>query len=340
MTIPSLFVLISLLFSNVAWSECDPVDFRSQLGPARDQGDSDLCFAYSAADLITQRTGELVSALDLATSYFLENVDGLGQPQASAEIQDYFEKNKSQVRQFVTDERNRAEIVGPLARMGKINDGEEDGVVLMSNVKGLCRESDFPSEGGFNSKDEKWLQSMAQKVEEHPEICKNWQLNTGVQTKLNTPVADCVNAMWLDRINKRCARNIPLKPLLPVTFREAADLPSFVKSLSDSKYDSQSAWQGLIDKMNSILDSGRITAISYNGDYLWDRTQTLEDHSSTVVARKKINNQCYYLVRDSFGANCDSIHKDLKGRCEKGHVWLSEDELTKKTQIYSIMWLN
>jgi len=41
------------------------------------QGDSAICYAYAAADMISQRIGLAVSALDVATTFYFTDPSGL-----------------------------------------------------------------------------------------------------------------------------------------------------------------------------------------------------------------------------------------------------------------------
>ena len=65
-----LILMLMGLGSGMALADCSDVQVdAARLGAIRNQGVSGLCFAYQAADLISYKFGQRVSALDLAIHY-------------------------------------------------------------------------------------------------------------------------------------------------------------------------------------------------------------------------------------------------------------------------------
>ncbi len=337
----AISVVTLLASTSVSFADsCTPVDYRSQLGPNRDQGSTGWCFAYSTADLITQRSGHVISALDIGTSYYIENVSDLA-TRAPAAVKDYY--NANAVPALMIGDRNDASIAGAQPVINKVSGGQEDGAILMANVKGLCAEADLPSDGGFSGADAKTLKSLTALATKTPSSCKNYPLSPGGVSHLDTPVADCVNEQWLIATNSRCRRISYSQPLLPDTLRVAIDLPTYRSLVAAGKINAATARAQLMAKLNATLSAGKIASIGYNGNLMWGlNVKSINgDHASPVVARRSVRGVCQYLVRDSFGTSCSIYGSKFSGpdRCESGNIWLTEDELAGTSQLYSVISL-
>ncbi len=68
-----------------------------------------------------------------------------------------------------------------------------------------------------------------------------------------------------------------------------------------------------------------------------DYPHEFADRSSMVLARKKINGACHYLVQDNTGEWCSRLRPAIAKRCDASRVWLTEPELNKT--IYSVIHL-
>jgi hypothetical protein len=53
-------------------------------------------------------------------------------------------------------------------------------------------------------------------------------------------------------------------------------------------------------------------------------------HSSLIIGRKKVNNSCYYLIRNSWGTDCDQYHSS-GWECDKGDIYVEESALFRNT---------
>ena len=86
-----------------------------------------------------------------------------------------------------------------------------------------------------------------------------------------------------------------------------------------------------MDTMNQQLDASNIVGISYLFSFMknsYDYNFSSR-HASTVVGRNynEKTGDCEYLVRNSWGANCDSY--DSKFVCHDGHVLVPEYALER-----------
>ena len=82
--------------------------------------------------------------------------------------------------------------------------------------------------------------------------------------------------------------------------------------------------------MNKQLDQKRIVGIDYDSRLLTDSSNSSvslsELHTSAIVGRRwsENQNQCQYLVRDSYGKQCNY---DSNYECLGGMVWIDEAKI-------------
>jgi hypothetical protein len=90
----------------------------------------------------------------------------------------------------------------------------------------------------------------------------------------------------------------------------------------------------LYDYIDSLLDEDEILGISYNTEMAGDNPEDAGDHASTIVGRQwnESSKQCEYIIRNSWGPNCDSYPAGM--RCEGGYFWVTKDDL--KQHVFSI----
>ena len=85
----------------------------------------------------------------------------------------------------------------------------------------------------------------------------------------------------------------------------------------------------VLRKVDEQLDKGSIAGIIYTGTILTDkyRFEVTSLHASTVVARRfnETTKDCEYLIRNSWGDGCADY--DVSLQCDHGHVWMPERNL-------------
>jgi hypothetical protein len=56
-------------------------------------------------------------------------------------------------------------------------------------------------------------------------------------------------------------------------------------------------------------------------------------HAALVIGRREVNGKCQFLLRNSWGPECDHYPPKLQSNCEpgKGNIWIDTDTLTKNT---------
>jgi hypothetical protein len=373
-SIKTLLVLLFLCPSSLALAadseeSCSSVDFRSQLPPVRNQRDSSLCFAYTSADLMSQRMGKSVSAAYVAANYALANSSRLAEsraPELRSHLESYDWRQRVDTARLSSsfydrdgeclegDEQDRVGILG-------IDGGEEDVAVLLANVDGVCLENDFPSTGpmGFSKRDlaaasrrpdaqaRRYLQDArcGLKPAAQPLFSQNFMGDffSTIEARQSAWISDTLQGRWLRR---RCQAIRPEQPFIP----EIEMLPTNrVNEISKGKMGLEPAERNrLFASLDGALKSGKIAAIGYNSSIIEKPEGPSTEcnkhsaHSSVIVARRfdRRRGVCEYLIRNSWGAKCDGYRRDASVYCDRrdpGNIWISSEELAKT--LFSVVQL-
>jgi hypothetical protein len=208
---------------NVA---CSTIASPKMIEMPHSEGDFAVCFAYGSADMIAQRIGVAVSPVDLATGYFLADVDHqlrYGRP-AQRDPAGAISIAESRRGVDVTAESNPRRT----PYMDRLEGGEERFAAQIANVRGLCRESDLPSKEGFRHYVGQlfYFRVLALAATE-TKICRKGLF--GVPPELRDDMADAVNIAWLNYVETRCRRFKSPVPLKPVTYSIVYDLEALLR---------------------------------------------------------------------------------------------------------------
>ena len=222
----------------------------------------------------------------------------------------------------------------------KLEGGEEDVAALLLNIKGVCLEQDLPSNDGYYLYTA-LLEKLRRKARatRNPGICLR---SVGATApKLNDPIADVFNDAWVRYVEERCHRIQSPAPLLPISYRAAVDQREVVERKRAGKGISRQDKAHMFGMIDYALDHRRNPTIGYSFYLLEARApddpDEFADHSSMVLARKKIGGVCHYLVQDNTGEFCTSLLPNIERRCSAGRIWLNERELNKT--LYSVTYL-
>jgi hypothetical protein len=97
----------------------------------------------------------------------------------------------------------------------------------------------------------------------------------------------------------------------------------------------------MLSMVDYALDHGRAPTIGYSWYVLEERDpkdpDVAADHSSAVIARRRVGGRCQYRVQDNTGEYCARMREGIRERCDDGRVWLWEDELRRT--LYSVIYL-
>ena len=274
--------------------KCSPTyDLSASMGPVDDQGPIGWCYAYTVADLISQKLGKKVSAMDLAI-----NSDRINIFNGATRIFGQLPEGG-----FISRALNAANFYGVCAddraHLSKdkkkkfmpedlVRIGEERGL-LLSGKKKVC-DTDIPEM--FPS----LLESQVLQIAE-----KSLQID------------------FLTNLKNQACRKRERKKQFSFT-----ECKSFGASLADTAKHFE-----CIDK---ALASGSALYIGYNSGVLENPNiyQNIDNnHASSIVGRRfnKNTKVCEYLVRNSWGEKCDKYSRNYT--CEKGNIWIPRALLMK-----------
>jgi len=126
----------------------------------------------------------------------------------------------------------------------------------------------------------------------------------------------------------------------------------YIQAVLDHNKKKEAALEKEMKKMNSIPSKDRMSkkiedllsapnpvpvSIAYNARMLYG-DPNMAVHASVIVGqRPDASGKCEFLIRNSYGPNCD---KDYVFPCEKetGSIWVPAEKL--KSQTFSITWIN
>ncbi len=88
----------------------------------------------------------------------------------------------------------------------------------------------------------------------------------------------------------------------------------------------------IIDKQlnnNNPLEFSYDMNILYDPDHHYNKANETYLHSSTIIQRRfnTTTNECEYLVRNSWGRNCEAYEKL---ECDEGHIWVPKSVLASE----------
>ncbi len=304
------------------------------------QGESAICFAYATADMISHRLGRQIAPLDVATKTYFADPERLA---AIPALREHLKAHPNW-RADIAWSRNAAEmsnIGNPklLPYFDKIEGGEEDTAALLYNIGGLCEDRDLPSNDGY-----RYANPTLRRLRYRSRLAPrpmSFRSLAGTVPHLRHPQTDTFNAAWIAHVEARC-RRVPLAvPLLPVSYRVAANQAEFVELRDSGTPPSQEAITRILAMIDYALDHGRVPTIGYSWYLLEDRDpkdpDLHADHASPVIARRKVGGTCQYRIQDNTGEYCARMREGMREACENGRVWIGEEALRRT--LYSVTYL-
>ena len=306
------------------------------------QGDSAICFAYATADMISQRVGVTVSALDVATQYYFADASRLRELPDPA-LRRYLRANP-RVLDEITAARNDTDVSRDgnpkrLPYFDKLEDGQEDAAALLYNVSGLCTDRDLPSFDGY-AQHGRLLAGLRYRASVSPRN-RSYRILSGAVDRLRDPASDAFNAGWLAHVAKVCARRPVPVPLLPISYRIADNQLDFMDRLGRGRPPTKRESDRLLGMIDYALDHGRTPTVGYSWYLLEDRDpkdpDMAADHASTLLGRRKVGGSCQYHLQDNTGEYCARMRPGIAQRCELGRIWVTEEELRRT--LYSVIYL-
>ena len=313
---------------------CRAVDYRARLGPARTMGSNGYCFAYSSSILITQRTGRDVSAIDLATGFYLgvpAQFDRMVSPAVRRELgPDYALKLARETY------RNGVDVDGPLAIFPHLEGGFEASTLAWANARGLCEDRHLPAQDGTDAYAA--LMSRMARAAAHGRGPAGDEVE-GVSARFRGAVNDRFHVAWLRFARARCQSRPSPVDLLPVDFGLAQTSREFRRARREGRVDDADQTR-VLTALDFALDHHRVAAIGFDLNTVQNHAGYVDDdgdHSVAVVGRRAVKAECQYLIRDSAGDACSEFDPAIRPRCAGAHYWLNESELRRS--LYSVTYL-
>lgn len=319
----------------VSSRRCAPIDYRPVLPAAKSQGDTGFCFSYTSADLINQRLGVNVSALDLAMAFYFADAGRLRRTREPA-LREYLTAHP-RFEQEIEAARAREDVAidGQHPFFHHLEGGFEAPALLLANTRGLCDDSKMRSEGGFREHMDvlAFLENRASRG-----VGVVGKDVARLHPRFRDGVADLFHTEWLRYVQVRCGHRPPPIALLPLDFAIAANSADFLRGRTEGRLGDAEQEQ-VLARVDYALDHARVAAIGLDLNTLLKATQDGDDgdHSVTVVGRRPSRAGCEYLVRDSSGYECGDFQSGIGRRCTDRHLWLKESEL--KRSLYSVTYL-
>lgn len=329
-------------FSDIdVQQRCTPKSQEKKLGPTRDQGGTQWCFAYSAADLLTHEMGlgpkKQVSALWTGALYDGTSMSEFDRLYArnwknrGADVPNdiYTEAFKVRQAMAVRNKENKSrlqESTGGFVENSLEIALAQEKICLTSDVAKY--ENDMLDPSATLSVIENQL---AKRKSKKAEECQT-KSNKIAESNRND-LANVAMSLIEDQKNflqSRCSHKMKEKKVYSVKeeFYRKPDDPM------DPEYREEA-----LATINQVLNNNKILAMAYQS-----RVITAKDsgphalHSSTIVGRKVINGKCFYQVRNSWGPSCDGYKKDATVQCEHGGaIFVEENALMEN--IMGIQYL-
>lgn len=296
------FILISAAISSHA-DDCSKIeDLSKDLGPVHSQANTSWCYAFTAADLISQKMqkmgalkpGEVIHPLQVAGDYH-----------DSPAFSTWVEGTSGQA-------------------FNRLND------LKKINAK-LCTNADL---GADTSKDHFLFKNSADKAmpffiaklrSKSTMDCNMKDKNVRAMERLDSEIKALSAASWKNDLGKLCSKEIPQ---LNWNYTTIGDRCKAIKENRDEENMAENG-KKVQATLDYALEHGSMAAISYSTRAI-EKTTSNGLHFSSVVARERSpEGECYYKIRNSWGPGCGG-YKDVKN-CSKGYLWVKRSTLITET---------
>lgn len=279
----------------------------SRLGPVRNQVNSQLCFGSAAADAITFYTGKKVSAFSVAVRYFQKR-KGL----------DYIFFNPAGViaSQVGSDSRYMIGLASSTLRSSldttvcEDDQPADDLTYRDQNLKALWDAYRFYRAYRGPTKPTEALEKVRTQLSNIAPL-----LNSHDFVNKLTPYKPLDYALgdWFDR---QCKIKIPANLKLTVVGSEVGKMSG----------------DQIVAGINQALALGSMAVVHYDPGLLdaFDANfsqSVIGFHISSIVAKSTTSGGNQYLLRNTWGSDCRNYAPAIESRCDRGHIWVTEDEI-------------
>jgi hypothetical protein len=312
---------------------CRSKDISEKLGPIRDQGDSQFCYAFAAADLLTEAASiappNQVSAFQIAAGYINLSKEQLKEAKVSVSVSIL---NAQQNWKY-----NYGDLFSGVTIKDRVRGAPAIAMTQALNSKKLCLEKEVPSQGLPG--DDRFLFRMIDKLTAEPAGTANCPYNSSDLRWTNSSIQGLVDAIYdeqayrVKQYTDRACANPIIPPLLNV-HRKSYVRNHFENGEISKSFDPDDE---IRSDLSTLLCRGRPVAIDFDGCAAWDCAEGVQTaHTATIVGVKVTDDgNTQFKIRDSYGPNCKRLKPELK--CQNGHYWIDSRSLGKV--ITSINWI-
>lgn len=309
---------------------CREVDYTHELGPTRHQGETGWCYAHSAADLVSQHLKVRVSAVDLATTYLLTDLDKVrSTPDFFARTRRWrLEDPQSYVPGRIYSDRG-------LYFLG----GLDQDAILMSNLRGFCADSALPGGPALFTQYMREVRHIWSTPRLRDACLEQSKREIHRIGSMPSPLSQDMARVFQCFVDQKCGQRIqPARPVVADTLEVASDVDEFYDGIKSGRIDPKAAEKLMFDKIDGLLDEGKIISIGWDASDVYDSDGPGADHATTIVARKMIKGVCHYRIRDNYGTQCYDYRPGFKGFCDKatGGTWFARGQIPS---IYGLVWI-
>jgi hypothetical protein len=316
-----LALLVSLLFplsgqtKSSQDNRCSNIDLRNEfMPPIRNQKGVSWCYAHSVADFInySYQIKEPISASDLAINYNRHWV-----PSTMKSINNFF--------YLFGNKRKR----GLLHQTGFVR------IALKRILKrGVCEQSLFPDNFVIKEKLNGDSKDRFEQIGLN-EAAKDIYAMRKAFRKGKT-VEDFGYYYKFNNIDQKSFEDIVRTSRSRRIFYNLADHACGERqSLEYKKVKTVLNSKKIFKRINDVLERDQIIMMDYFANSLYEgmsfKRKLGELHTSNIVGRRlNKNNQCEYLIKNSYGTKCEEYHDSLD--CEAGYLWMPK-KLLKRTLL-------
>lgn len=274
---------------------CSPMDVSKDLGPVRNQDTVGWCYAFTAADLLSYKMKQRISATDIAMNYSDGWIKDLSKK--------YFSKNE-------TD----------------FSGGEIYTAIGKAQERGVCLEKNLPdTDNGLGEL--KYQMDRIESFQENPRrdceadlrSLQNLFPKVSLQDYLKIiKTANRANFMKVLQ-NTSCHPRIKRQKPFEIHTEQA-----LIREFSNT--------EKIFQNIDQQLSKNNVVGVAYDRNTVLFNQEdgASSPHASVIVGRQfnKGSGQCLYLIRNSDGPSCAPYPKEFK--CVKGNIWIPKEVLARK----------
>lgn len=351
-----LKIFLFLLYINAQAKNLNlpDVDLRTHFGPPHNQSKI-RCFAYTTADLISEKIDLEVSALDISFNMIFSDTSFF-KKQKNDRLKKFIRSNKNIFKDIdhareIPDGQAASFYSGSNIFKGLELGGFEAAAIFLANAKDICPESQMPSSDIKIDELVDLSKAQFESINKHPSLSEKLGAEFSFIKLVNSTdvEAKALISIFQNNLNYMCHRIKINTQLIPKFIEIAGDLDDFKSELTKNPLKLKLNQKKLINVINYVLtQKNQSLAIGISARSLrirndYELSLSYEDflyageHSVLVVGRKFENNENYFLIRNSWGESCDGYIQKIKRNCENGYFWISEDDLL--STLYSVVYL-